>query len=101
MESWVESISWVKDNPENCSEIFIKANDHFRSSKKNGLILFDALDRVSDNWERYDLHGLLWQQLCNASGEGGDILRNYYREVMGIYPPKKDDYLTYSGLVLD
>jgi hypothetical protein len=43
-------------------------------------------------WERYDLHGLLWQQLCNAMGKGGDILRNYHKEVAGAAPEFKNEY---------
>jgi len=148
MDDWMASVSWVKDNPESCAKIIVKANNEFRANKKNGLILFDALDRLSDrweemdtiarellrlvlelkaysniyakvflredqlsrkitdfpdaskllsaktelNWEIYDLHGLLWQQLINAPGEGGNILRNYYQEVAGVAPLKKENY---------
>jgi len=148
MDDWPTSISWVRDNPESCAKILVNANNEFRSKRKNGLILFDALDRLSDSWEEmdtiarellrlvlelkaysnihakvflredqlsrkitdfpdaskllstkteldweiYDLHGLLWQQLCNAPDKGGEILRKYYQEVVGIAPLKKDNY---------
>jgi hypothetical protein len=147
-EDWQKSVLWVKDNPEACLKILVKANNDFKSKQKNGLILFDALDRLSGsweemdaiardllrlilelkgysniftkvflredqlsrkitdfpdsskllstktelNWEIYDLHGLLWQQLCNASDEGGDILRKYYKEIVGTAPLRKDNY---------
>jgi len=144
---WQESILWVKNNPEDCSKILSKANNSFKEKNSNGLILFDALDVTSDEWEkmdsivrellrlvlelkaysnihakvflredqysrttnfpdasklsptkteltwkRYDLHGLLWQQLINAKGEGGDTLRNYYEEVTGVAPEYKENY---------
>jgi hypothetical protein len=148
MVNWLASISWARDNPESCAKILKNANHEFRLNKRNGLILFDALDRLSDswevmdtiarellrlilelkafsnihakvflrvdqisrnitdfpdaskllstktelNWEIYDLHGLLWQQLCNAPGEGGVILRDYYREVVGIAPREQGSY---------
>jgi len=50
-------------------------------------------------WERYDLHGLLWQQLCNAKGEGGNILRNYYKEVAGAEPEFKNDYWIIADII--
>jgi hypothetical protein len=148
INKWQESIFWVKNNPEDCSKIFYTANNLYKEKNSSGLILFDALDVTSDNWEkmdnivrellrlvlelkvysnihakvflredqfsrtitnfsdaskllpnkteltweRYDLHGLLWQQLCNAKGEGGDTLRNYYKEVVGTDPEDKNDY---------
>ena len=148
IENWSENILWVQKNPENCAKIFEKANSTLKSDKKNGLILFDALDRLSDsweemdnlvrellrlalelkaftnihakiflredqlsrnvtnfpdasklqttkaelNWDREDLYGLLWQQLCNAPGIGGDILRHYYQDIVGLPPSKQDDY---------
>ena len=147
-ESWEVSALWVRDNPEPCAKIMEEANNYFKESGKNGLILFDALDRLSDRWEEmdtlvkellrlvlslkafsniyakvflrpdqlsrtttafpdsskllttqtvlnwgiHDLHGLLWQQLCNAPGEGGDILRQYYKEAVGVTPSKSMGY---------
>lgn len=34
-------------------------------------------------WQRHDLHGLLWQQLCNGAGEAGVVLRTLYGRVRG------------------
>jgi hypothetical protein len=148
MDSWLASIKWVGNNAEPCAKILEKANNEFKSKKINGLILFDALDRLSDNWDEmdniarellrliselkaftnihtkvflrkdqlsrtitnfpdaskllntrieldweiFDLHGLLWQQLCNAPKEGGNILRKYYEDVVGNPPVKRGDY---------
>jgi hypothetical protein len=52
--SWRESAEQVRENPELWINTVKKANTSFKSSGKNGLILFDALDRTSDNWERMD-----------------------------------------------
>jgi hypothetical protein len=148
VENWLASVEWVRDNAEPYAKILEKANNEFKLKKVNGLILFDALDRLSDNWddmdniarellrliselkaftniyakvflrkdqlsrpitnfpdaskllntrieldwEISDLHGLLWQQLCNASDKGGDILREYYKDTIGILPEQRGDY---------
>ncbi|MDR1948297.1 MAG: hypothetical protein LBQ38_02790 [Spirochaetaceae bacterium] len=152
-KKWTDSVSWVRENPEPWSRLLQKANDLFKSGSCNGLIVFDALDRSSDNWENmdkivrdllrltvrlkaysnihakvflredqfsgnvtdfpdaskllstkieldwyvYDLHGLLWQLLCNAPGEGGGALRELYRESFGSYPPRIEDYWIIAG----
>ena len=40
-------------------------------------------------WQAHDLHGLLWQHLCNASGAHGEILRNVWKSVAGQFPIEK------------
>ncbi|GHV86459.1 hypothetical protein AGMMS50230_20670 [Spirochaetia bacterium] len=140
IESWGESVKWTKNNPEPWVKILEKANKNYYERNTSGLILFDALDRSSDNWEKmdeivrdllrlvmqlktfsnihakiflredqfsrnvtnfpdaskllstkteldwdlHDLHGLLWQLLCNAQGDGGNALRIMYKEAIGI-----------------
>jgi hypothetical protein len=44
------------------------------------------------NWYPHDLHGLLWQLLCNAQGDGGDALRMLYKEAIGSEPVQKEGY---------
>ncbi|MFP3091575.1 hypothetical protein LQZ21_14755 [Treponema sp. TIM-1] len=48
--------------------------------------------KIDLDWYLYDLHGLLWHLLCNAPGEGGDVLRNLYRESLGRDPEQIEDY---------
>jgi hypothetical protein len=147
-KDWTDSVAWVRENPEPWTRLLQKANDLFKSKDINGLIVFDALDRSGNNWEKideivrdllrlavrlkaysnihakiflredqlsrtvtdfpdsskllsakieldwylYDLHGLLWHLLCNAPGEGGEVLRNLYRESLGCDPVWIDDY---------
>jgi len=45
--------------------------------------------RVDLDWQRHDLHGLLWQRLCNAPGQHGFLLRNVFREVAGREPDRR------------
>jgi hypothetical protein len=48
--------------------------------------------KTSLDWYLYDLHGLLWQLLCNAQGEGGNALRMIYKDVIGPDPVWKEGY---------
>jgi hypothetical protein len=147
-KDWAKTITWVKSHPDIWGNLLQDANNFFKSKNTNGLILFDALDRTSDNWDNmnkivrdllrlvirlksfsnihtkvflredqlssnvtdfpdaskilstktnldwysYDLHGLLWQLLCNAPEKGGDAIRIMYKEVIGSDPVWKDGY---------
>jgi hypothetical protein len=139
MDSWLATTQWAKENPEPVARLVQRANQAFVASSKKGLIVFDALDRSSNDWESmdsivrdllklvlwlksypavhakvflredqlertvtnfpdaskliatkaelawqpHDLHGLLWQLLCNAPDEHGRILRAVYAGVSG------------------
>ena len=48
--------------------------------------------KTSLDWSLHDLHGLLWQLLCNAEGEGGDTLRGIYKSVTGSGPIQNESY---------
>jgi hypothetical protein len=145
-DSWEDSVRWVKENPELTAKFFQLSNDKLKSTNTKKLLLFDALDRCSDDWHvmdeivrdllrfmlelksfpliytkvflredqfsrtvtdfpdaskllatkaeliwhPHDLHGLLWQLLCNANKENGEILRNVYRETVGKTPYEKN-----------
>lgn len=52
--SWQESVSWVKDNPEEIAKIMTLASERLGREKRNGIILFDALDRLSNDWHIMD-----------------------------------------------
>jgi hypothetical protein len=143
---WPDTVKWVRDNPEQVTRLFQSANAVFELEGKRALILFDALDRCSDNWQEMnnivrdllrvtlwlkpysnictkvflrpdqisaqtmdfpdaskiwatkveitwknrDLHGLLWQLLCNAHGDSGILFRNIYAEILGEQPIRKE-----------
>lgn len=140
--SWEETVSWVKQNPEEVARLLEEADKNFSSEGRRALIVFDALDRSSHDWQTMDrivrdllrvvldlrgfsclhakvflredqfhrrvadfpdaskllatrveltwglldLHGLLWQYLCNGPGDHGTRLRDLYSEVLGKSP---------------
>jgi len=58
--SWPETVAWLKSEPEKASRLMQRQRDW------RGLILFDALDRISTNWKHMDdivralLRTVLW-----------------------------------------
>lgn len=58
--SWVETVAWLKDRPEEAARLMQQPRAW------RGLILFDALDRTSNDWKRMDdivrglLKAILW-----------------------------------------
>lgn len=140
--TWEQTIQWVRANPEALARIAQNTNSALSSNKRFGLILFDALDRTSNDWgmmdrivrdllrvvlwlksyprlhakvflredqsdrtitdfpdaskllatkaeltwASHDLHGLLWQTLCNSPGSDGTHLRSLYASVIGAEP---------------
>jgi hypothetical protein len=53
-KNWKETAAWVKDNQEEVAKTMTYANDWISKEKKHGLILFDALDRLSSDWLTMD-----------------------------------------------
>ncbi|MEJ5243570.1 MAG: hypothetical protein WHT64_08445 [Desulfomicrobiaceae bacterium] len=53
-ETWVERVRYVVDNPEGVACVAETADRQFLENGQYGLILFDALDRVSDDWQSMD-----------------------------------------------
>ncbi len=52
--NWEETVSWVKKNPEEVARLMNSANEWACEEEKHGLILFDALDRLSNDWNTMD-----------------------------------------------
>lgn len=52
--SWRESVAWVEENPEEIAAIMTQASEWLGSQRKEGNILFDALDRLSSDWHIMD-----------------------------------------------
>lgn len=148
--SWVETVAWVKGDPERLARLLQDADAHFEREEKHALIVFDAIDRSSHRWEAMDqivrdllrvvltlkpyrrlhgkvflredqfadrpvtdfpdaskllatrvelswglldLHGLLWQYLCNAPGEHGTMLRKVYETCIRSTPQPREPSL--------
>jgi len=59
-QSWMETVAWMKDQPEDAA-LLMQQPRNWR-----GLIVFDALDRTSNDWNRMDvivrglLRAILW-----------------------------------------
>ena len=53
--------------------------------------------RVGLTWAIHDLHGLLWQYLCNARGDHGAVLREVYASVVGQDPESEGSVWRPSG----
>lgn len=51
-QKWQEKVQWVIKNPEDYDEMLYRADDALARSGKMHLILFDALDRLADDWPR-------------------------------------------------
>lgn len=70
-ESWTETVAWLKGKPEEAARLMQQPRDW------RGLILFDALDRTSNDWQRMDdivrglLRTMLW--LKNFAGLYGKV----------------------------
>lgn len=64
--SWEATINWFKTKPEDAAKIMSNPRNW------NGLIVFDALDRTSDDWQRMDdiVRGLLRAVLWLKSYKG-------------------------------
>jgi len=52
--SWVETATWIKNNPETLARLMEQVNQSFVSGNRYGLIVFDALDRSSNDWRTMD-----------------------------------------------
>ena len=52
--NWKETVIWVKDNPEEMAKSMSISNKLLSEKKTHGLILFDALDRLSNDWHTMD-----------------------------------------------
>lgn len=148
VDSWEQTIHWVKSNPENLARTIQNTNNALSKKGQHALILFDALDRTSSDWgvmdrivrdllkivlwlksyprlhakvflredqsdrtitdfpdasklmatkaeltwAPHDLHGLLWQTLCNCPDRDGAHLRDLYTSVVGA-PPRSENHL--------
>lgn len=51
---WQDSVDWVRSNPEPIAKITQKANGMLQGRDEKALLVFDALDRSSDDWQVMD-----------------------------------------------
>lgn len=48
---WAEQVAWVTDHPEEFDELLEAVDDDYSDNNQKQIILFDALDRLADDWE--------------------------------------------------
>jgi len=48
--SWDKKVIWVKEHPEEYDDLLYQQDDELAKQKKIRLVLFDALDRLADDW---------------------------------------------------
>lgn len=53
-DTWEQTVSWVTSDPESFARLLEGANRKLVEGDKHGLIIFDALDRSSDDWTTMD-----------------------------------------------
>ncbi len=146
-DDWRATTKWVRSNPEPLVKCMEKANKILQENGQQGLVVFDALDRSSNDWrtmdeivrdllritlwlksysvihakvflredqfartvtdfpdaskllatkseltwQPHDLHGLLWQLLCNAPEKNGEVFRNIHTRIIGQSPEQRED----------
>ncbi len=53
-DKWSDTVDWVKENPEPVARMVILANEKYQKDDRSGLLVFDALDRLSSRWQVLD-----------------------------------------------
>ena len=48
--NWKDSVHWVCNSPEDFAQLVIEASQQLHNKNEHGIILFDALDRLSSSW---------------------------------------------------
>jgi len=48
---WKDKVSWVRDNPEDYDNLLWDKDEEYSLNGQKLLILFDALDRLADDWK--------------------------------------------------
>lgn len=50
LETWLSRVQWVCSNPESIEKILFQIDQALDQSQQYHLVIFDALDRLSDDW---------------------------------------------------
>ncbi len=53
-ETWDKTVEWVRNEPEQFGRLLERANSELQSRAIHGLIVFDAIDRLSSDWWTMD-----------------------------------------------
>lgn len=77
----MRAVLWLKRHPRLHAKIFLREDQFDRA-----LTSFPDASKILNTkqeliWAAHDLHGMLWQRLCNASGNDGDCLRALFSQI--------------------
>jgi hypothetical protein len=85
-------VLWLKSFSHLHAKVFLREDQFGR----NVMDFPDAsklkATQVELSWAAHDLHGLVWQMLCNAPGEHGSCLRAIYTDVLKKPPQQQDNF---------
>jgi hypothetical protein len=80
---WRERVQWVRDNPEDYDAILYRTGEALKRKGRKRLILFDALDRLADDWRGVrPLARALFQLALDVSASRGLRLKLFVRPDM-------------------
>ena len=51
-KNWIDKVKWVSENPEIFDKLLYQIDGSLSKERKVRLILFDALDRLADDWKQ-------------------------------------------------
>lgn len=77
----MRAVLWLKRHPRLHAKIFLREDQFNR-----GLANFSDASKILNTkqeliWAAHDLHGMLWQRLCNAPAKDGEDLRDIFNQV--------------------
>ncbi len=86
----LEAALWLKSFSHLHAKVFLREDQMERNVTNFADASKLLASRATLNWERHDLHGLLWQRLINAPESAGERLRNLFQTVAGCQPSQRD-----------
>ena len=79
-------VLWLKSYPCLHAKVFLREDQSARTITDFTDASKLLATKAELTWAPHDLHGLMWQMLCNAPNEHGACMREVYREVVGLLP---------------
>lgn len=82
-------VLWLKSYPCLHAKVFLREDQSARTITDFPDASKLLATKAELTWAPHDLHGLMWQMLCNAPSEHGARLREVYRGVVGSLPHQR------------
>ena len=90
-------VLWLKSFPNLHAKVFLREDQANRTITNFPDASKLQATKAVLTWELNDLHGLLWQMLCNAEGKSGETLRAVYLQLRGTEPRPLDSIFYIEG----